>query len=99
MFLKMGHWLDILTVTIAILCIFIRPIRRYRSKTFPLTDHRMAGNDFLNGLAVTPFIFLAFSILSDWVLDEIKNSSRVMITAAGVLGFIYILKELLFEDK
>jgi hypothetical protein len=89
-----GNYADMATIVIAVIAVLIRPIRRrYRGlkADFTLRDSVI---DFLNGTVIVPFLLLVFSVFSSAVLQEALKANKVAMAAGGVIGLLFIFREL-----
>ncbi len=95
-----GNWFNIATFIVAGLCIFVRPIRRRfnPNRTAPCWRADKAVFDFLNGLAVFPFAVMPLTVASSTLLAVVKENLQTL-AAAGFVGFIYVISEVLTAGK
>jgi len=91
-----GSVVDIATVSSGVLCIFVRPAKRWFWNHSPCFTSRDCINDFLNGVTLIPFLLLIGAVASNDVLQEALKSNRAAMGIAGVIGTIYILREVIF---
>lgn len=89
-----GNRFNIATLTVAVLTIFVRPLRRrlLRGRTKPCWRADKAAYDFLNGSAIVPFAVMPMTVFSK-SLSDIVLSNVPTLAAAGVVGFIYVIGE------
>ena len=95
-----GNWFNIATLTVAALCIFVRPVRKRlrRDRHGPCWKADRAVFDFLNGLAIVPFAVMPLTVASSYLLSVIKDNLQTL-GAAGFVGFIYVVSEVLTAGK
>lgn len=92
-----GGTVDIATLIVGLICILVRPAKRFLRKKVPLFTRRDAVVDFLNGATIVPFFLLVGSACSNELLSEALKA-KLSMGLAGVIGTIFILGELLSSD-
>lgn len=92
-----GSTADMVALGTGVLAIFFRPIRRAWNKSRPCFKANDCVTDFLNGVSLTPFVCLVGAVASSTFLEEVMKSGKLTMATAGVLGVIFILRELFYN--
>ena len=92
-----GSAIEIATICVGIVAVFVRPARRRVRKKLPLFATRECVIDFLNGAALVPFLLLAGSMFSSELLQEVLKAKFSMGLAGGV-GSLFILGEIFSSE-
>lgn len=93
-----GNLLNVATFTVAVLCVFVRPIRLKCRKKKKCWRADKVVMDFLNGSAIVPFAAMPATIFSSTVLNIVKDNLPTL-AAAGFVGFVYVLSEVFTAGK
>jgi hypothetical protein len=93
-----GNVVDIVTLCVGTVAVFVRPVRRGWKGLKPAFTRRACVVDFLNGATLVPFLLLIGSVISSELLQEALKAKLSMGLAGGV-GVFFILGELLSGDS
>ncbi len=86
-----GNAIDMATMTIGALSIFIRPCRSG-------WDRQKAVTDFLNGAAIIPFAIMVGTTFWTSLIDEVMKS-KISLGLAGFVGLLFVIAEVLNAGK
>jgi hypothetical protein len=90
-----GSVVDMTTIGVGLAAMFLRPLRRKLNKHPNCFSMRDCVVDFLNGSTIVPFLLLVMSVMSTRLLHEALQTNKLSMGIAGVIGFIFIARELL----
>lgn len=93
-----GRAADIWTIGVAASAILIRPLKRNIKGQTPCWKLNDCVKDFLNGSTLVPFVLLIGSVMSSKVLAEALQTNKVSMALAGMIGLLFILRELFSND-
>lgn len=89
-----GNAIDMATILVGIFATFVRPCRRMIRREGFTFDRSKCVVDFLNGASLVPFVIMAGSTFYTVLLNEVMKS-KVSLGVAGVVGFFFIIGEVL----
>ena len=87
-----GNLLNVATFTVAVFCVFVRPIRLRLRGCKKCWRADKVVTDFLNGSAIVPFAALPATVFSSSALIMVKDNIPTL-AAAGFVGFVYVMAE------
>lgn len=90
-----GNAADIGTIAFGLLAMAVKPVKRLFLKRRPCFTQRDLAVDFLNGATVPAFFLLVGSVVSSKILEEALKSARTSMALAGVIGLIFIVREII----
>lgn len=90
-----GNPFEMATIVIAVFMALLRPAKRLFKKTGPCFIFNNIIVDFLNGVAVVPFLVLIGSTFSSGLLAETLKLNKLFLTIGGIIGLLFILKEII----
>lgn len=86
---------DAATLAVGILIVPIKiGIRRFKN-IVPCATRRSCGVDFLNGTTLVPFLLMTGAAFYEPLLEALKETNRVFLGIAGVMGFLFVIGEML----
>ena len=84
-----GSWIDIGSIVGA----FGYALRQhYTRRPRPPTLSKVTGVDFANGTALFPLLILSLAVFSSWLTAQLLTSSKVILSAAGVVALLSLLE-------
>jgi len=92
-----GNVVDVMTIAVGIIVIFLRPIKRAFAGKQTCFTRRDCVADFLNGIAIVPFFVLVGSLASKGLMEEALKNNKVALAAGGVIGLFFVIGELLSD--
>lgn len=85
------------TILVGLAALMVKPIqRRFKGKK-PCWVSRDCIIDFLNGCALVPFFVLIMAVGSKAFLQEALNTNKVSLAISGMIGLIFVVKEIIME--
>jgi len=90
-----GSVADIVTLAVATICIFVRPVKRKWIGALPCFTLRDCIVDCLNGSTLVPFALLIASVMSSEILEEALKANKISMALAGIIGILFIIRELI----
>lgn len=92
-----GNAIDMATIGAGLLAVLVRPLRCVIGKR-AAWNRQKAVTDFLNGSSIVPFAVMGASTFWTWMLEEVLKS-KISLGLAGVVGFLFILGEVMSAGK
>lgn len=83
------------SISLAMFVLVVRLIWRKKLKLDPVFDISRAIADFLTAASLVPFLLMVGAAFNDRFFQQLLESARGAIPAAGFVGILFLLRELL----
>ena len=83
------------SISLAMFVLVVRLIWRKKLKLDPVFDISRAIADFLTAASLVPFLLMVGAAFNDRFFQQLLESAKGAIPAAGFVGILFLLRELL----
>lgn len=83
-----GNWVDISSLTVAIIYAFLKMKRKKKKFISKATAVEIA-----NGCSIFPLVLLGLSIVSSSILNELLHANKLILSVAGVCALLAMLED------